>query len=229
MPNVKQLATTTWILALLSCLSINVNGQIHDALILVMDKPGTDILEVIQYPPGTEYKVLDTEGNQVRLYEKVKHILSYEGDFVLEVRPDYKPGADRYEKTDLRLRITHSNEGAIAIDLPSLYKRLWHHKPEHDLTKKYDYGQYTGDVTLTKKLIPSNKIPNTFNVEARFSNGIEFSYTDGKAEASLDGKELEIEGKFIIKSELGLAKLSFNPHNGVVWYVFEPHRTAQSH
>ena len=230
MPFHRRLLTIISLIIFLSYHALNVSGQIHDALIFVMDKPGTDILEIIQYPPGTTYQVTELGGDEVRFYEKERHILSYEGDFKIAVFPNYKDGADIIEKKDLRLRIVHSTEGAEAIDLPSLYKRIWREKNEKsEELISHDYGRYDGNVTLSKKLTPSESIPNTFNVIAQFSNGIQFIYHDGEASASLGDTELEIEGKFQIFSELGIARLSFNPHNGVIWYVFEEKMIDRPH
>ena len=58
---------------------------------------------------------------------------------------------------------------------------------------------------------------NTF----KLSNGIEFSYVDGKYNATLNNKYLDIKGKYVIDSKLGILKISFNPNNGETWWVFE--------
>ena len=76
-----------------------------------------------------------------------------------------------------------------------------------------------------KKLSPSQANPGKYNLELRFDNGIIFNYEDGKATATLDNQALEIEHKYLISSKLGMAKLSFNPNTGKVWYIFEPVRS----
>tara|TARA_R110000737_G_scaffold352368_1_gene398131 strand:+ start:185 stop:406 length:222 start_codon:yes stop_codon:yes gene_type:complete len=60
------------------------------------------------------------------------------------------------------------------------------------------------------------------NARLEFSNGIIFNYDDGKFNATLDGDYLDINGKYLIQSYLGVIKLSYSPKSGEIWWVFEP-------
>ncbi len=60
------------------------------------------------------------------------------------------------------------------------------------------------------------------NVVMEFSNGIVFTYADGKCNASLNGTYADVKGKYLITTEFGLIKISYNPKNREFWWVYEP-------
>ncbi|MFK7968879.1 MAG: hypothetical protein AB8F95_00860 [Bacteroidia bacterium] len=83
---------------------------------------------------------------------------------------------------------------------------------------KVDRG---GPVKAEKELAFSTKKEGHYNVVLTLSNGIIFSYQDGEVKAALDDELLEIEGEYLVYSSLGVARISFDPKSGELWWVFD--------
>ncbi len=156
----------------------------------------------IMYPPGTKFEVRDAEGNL--LFNET----NYSGEFqvnqaiTLTVRPNYKNDADVYELSEGKIELAKTKDFF----------------PTQPKKKKYhSYG-----VEAKKEVSNSKILDGMKNLTLTFSNGVIFNYIDGKASASLHGESLKIKGKYLVYSELGVAKVSFNPSTGTTWYVFEP-------
>lgn len=85
-------------------------------------------------------------------------------------------------------------------------------------------GEWGGGhgVTAEKNLYKMASDPDRFSLDIRFSNGIHMFIGDERVEASLNGEPLKVEGKYLIQSDLGQVKISFDRSNGEIWWVFEP-------
>jgi hypothetical protein len=96
-------------------------------------------------------------------------------------------------------------------------------KSNHFKVSNDDYINYESyGVSLKSKVFESKIRKGKKNARLEFSNGIIFNYDDGKFNATLDGDYLDINGKYLIQSYLGVIKLSYSPKSGEIWWVFEP-------
>ncbi len=156
----------------------------------------------ISYPPGTSYKLMNSEDEVILTEESEAGTYKITEPSTLIVSPTYKEEKDRFELT----------EGSIQINLTKYFFK----------NEKSGYSYHSNGVTADKTLTYSEKNPDMQNVKLELSNGIIFKYTDGVANATLNNEELRIDGKYLVYSKLGVAKISFNPKNGVLYWVFEP-------
>ena len=156
----------------------------------------------ISYPPGTAFELMNAEEEVILTEESEAGTYKITEPSTLIVSPTYKEETDRFELS----------EGSIQINLTKHFFK----------NEKIGYSYHSNGVTADKTLTYSEKNPNMQNVKLELSNGIIFKYTDGYATATLNNEELRIEGKYLVYSELGVAKISFNPKNGVLYWVFEP-------
>ena len=157
----------------------------------------------IMYPPGTKFEVKTKEGYiQMKNSENPYKLDIESNGFRLYVYPTYKSTKDLY----------HLEKGA-SVELV-LTK---HFIDSENNNSHYKYNSETG----IKKITDSKTLKGKKNLYFKLSNGIEFTYKDGKYNALLNDTYLDIKGKYIINSKLGTLKLSFNPNNGETWWVFE--------
>lgn len=180
-------------------------------LMIILDRVSDDRL-VMEYPNGTTYKVLNTK-NLIVEGEKEKDITFYRADnYQLIIYPTYKKSPDIFELENQQIQILK------AVD----YSKPTQFHQQMSFAMNNDYGQYLGNVKMDKLLVRSKLSPEEYNCVITLSNGIVFSYINGEAAATFYDEMLDIKGKYVFECELGITKLSYNPKNGQVWYVFEP-------
>lgn len=163
----------------------------------------TENKTAISYAPNTKFEVKNEHGYiQMKNADSPYQLKIEDEGYTLTVYPTYKKGKDVY-----RL-----NKGALVERIVTTENMLYEH------ANFYTNGN---KVTGTKKVTKSLTKDNTYNLDFELSNGISFSYIDGKYNAKLDDQYLDVKYKYVIKSKLGTLKLSFNPRNGETWWVFE--------
>lgn len=81
--------------------------------------------------------------------------------------------------------------------------------------------KHSSTISATKTVTHSKVKKGRKNLVLKFTNGIKFSYIDGKTGATLNGKDIYVKGKYLVYSKLGVVKISFNPKNGETWWVFD--------
>lgn len=199
-----------------------------DSVTFVINDLSTDDEKVIVYPAGTTYKVLGENGQPLPPAQREKGALTYEaGSFQLLVYPSYRPDkADDYAFANKRLRVFETPQDAKRQG----YAKNWQENEiviNHGKDNKYisrPYGlekKYKKGAELRKKIVlASEERPGQYNLKLYFKNGLEFHYKDGEVTASLNGKPLIVEGKYIVHTDQGTAKISFNPETGKTWWVF---------
>lgn len=157
----------------------------------------------ISYAPNTKFEVTNKHGYiQMKNADSPYKLKIEEEGYVLTVYPTYKKGKDIYSLS----------KGAVVERIIATENDFFKHSNFHNSNPKI-----TGTKKVTKSLTKANK----YNLEFTLSNGITFTYVDGKYNAKLNNKYLNIYGKYVIKSKLGTLKISFNPRNGETWWVFE--------
>ena len=178
---------------------------LHAQRTYLIIRPGEDISEQIMYPPGTPFELRNANNDLISTNENYDGVFKITKPYTLTVFPTYKDGSDVFELT----------EGSIEVALT----RDFFHKTKS--TQK-EVRSFSNGVTVSKTITPSETVSGEKNLILEFSNGIVFRYTDGNAIATLDNETLKIKNKYLIYSDLGVAKVSFNPRNGVLWWIFEP-------
>lgn len=169
--------------------------------------PNEDLTTQVMFPPGTPFELKTADGLLVFSDKSELGSFEIQGKHVLTVYPTWKETTDVFQL----------DTGGRLLLRPPL-------TVSYDKDKDRDTGwsSFSNGITVEKTLIPSEKFEGKQNVELTFSNGVVFTYYDGNYKATLNGKSLRIESKYLIYSELGVHKLSFNPSNGKVYWVFEP-------
>jgi len=158
----------------------------------------------ISYPPETKFELKNKHGYIILKNNNTPRIFKIEENYTLLVYPSYKSEIDVFELTTGKIE---------------LIKAKYYKKGKFNLVT-YQSNNETAEFTISD----SESIKNSKNLHFKLSNGMTFKYTDGKYNAYLNTEEnyLNIEGKYYIESKLGVLKISFNPNNGEIWWVFEP-------
>ncbi|MEM6271398.1 MAG: hypothetical protein AAF998_18325 [Bacteroidota bacterium] len=210
--------------------------SVGDYLTLQISSPEDDKSVVIYYPEGTTYEVLDTDAKPVGPTRYSTGERTYTGEVQVIVYPYWNPeGERRYIRDGFNIYTTDAAASAAGYGLKwkpgnKLKPRRGAEshptgKTQPDTEKQSQefnvYGAYVGGIRAKKSLRPSTQRDNAYNVTLTFDNGLVFTYEDGAVEASMDRKPLEIQGKYIIVTPDGTAKISFDPESGELWYVFD--------
>ncbi|WP_378172732.1 hypothetical protein [Aquimarina sp. SS2-1] len=164
----------------------------------------------VSYPPGTGFLLENKNGNNILNPSKLIELRSYKinNENTLYVFPTYKTTPDVYDIT----------EGTLYMKLAEyIDKKTTNQNRVKDKVKNIS----SNNVSLLKKRFFDYSDENGYDTSIEFSNDVIFYFRDGKAEAWQQGETLKIEGKYIIYSKLGIIKLSYNPFNKEIWYVFE--------
>ena len=170
----------------------------------------------ISYPPGIGFVAQDADGNTVLSPEELETIKVYEVQMpiTLFVFTTWNDEPDVYEISSgtLSLGVTDRDYNP---DTKYTYRR----------TKKGEtYGKSTmtsNGVSMTRARYFANDAKTGYNTSIEFSNDVVFYYRDGAVSAWQNGKDLEITGNYLIKTNEGIIKLSYNPSNKDVWWVFD--------
>lgn len=160
----------------------------------------------LMYPPGTKFELKDKAGKVLVSDKSPRGTYDVEAPATLTVNPSWRDKPD----------VFYLNSGSLKLREPIRISA------EKGSTKKQNKSSFNHGVSVQKELFPSENYFGLKNVKLTFSNGVVFTYTDGKYKATLEGENLEIKGKYLVYSKLGVHKFSFNPSSGIVYWVFEP-------
>ncbi len=188
----------------------------------------------ISYPPGTGFVAEDASGNAVLSPSQLEELKEYTitEPITLWVFTAWSDEPDTYELSSGTLVMEESDyeyDGSNPYDFGRFKKgqnSIRSNKDEDYVTSKKGKtsGAWKGTsnglvMTQTRFFDYDNKTGYDTSIE--FNNDVVFYYRDGKAEAWQYGKSLKMEGKYLIYTNLGIIKLSYNPQNKEIWYVFE--------
>ncbi|WP_299123818.1 hypothetical protein [uncultured Winogradskyella sp.] len=192
----KQLTT------LIVCIGIAMAGYSQKTYLKITKSKKANDYEM--YPPGTKFELKNEQGYIVFKNSDQPGIIEIDEDYTLYIYPTWKEDADIFELT----------EGKVEKILADSYS-------EEDSD---DHSIKSNGISANYTVSDSKEREGKKNLEFKLSNGITFIYEDDKYRAYLNEKHnyIRIEGKYLIQSEIGTLKVSFNPNNGVVWWVFEP-------
>jgi hypothetical protein len=200
-----------------------------NSLTFVINESSTDDESVIIYPEGTTYEVVDAQGLQQKpdKVDEGAKFFTVDNELTIVVYPSYRPNkADRIPVKGDRLRVFETAQDAQRYG----WAKNWQEGKivlNHDDGGQYisrPYGmekKYKQGAAMRKKIVlASEKRPGQYNLKLYFKNGLEFHYEDGEVTASLNGEGLIVEGKYLVHTKMGTAKISFNPKTGETWWVF---------
>jgi hypothetical protein len=158
----------------------------------------------VSYPPGTTFELKNKHGYIILKESETPLIYKIDESYTLTVFPTYKKEKDVYNLINGKIELISNAEYIIGIP--------------HEKSVYQSYG-----VSLDKTTYSSSTInKGESNVVLEFSNNVVFYYTDGDVRATLNSIDVEIKGKFLIYSESGVVKISFNPKNKDLWWTYEP-------
>jgi hypothetical protein len=157
--------------------------------------------------------VVNENGQAEQLEGEVSR--TFQGNFRIEIQTDW----------NTELEVIESEGGTLQIET------IGHIKPINSSMVEYGGKTYTKEeldarmaakpYAISKEITKSEVNENKYNLEMEFSNGLVFSYQDGEVIAIQNGKELNVQSRFLVSTPEGLLKLSFAPSKGEVWYVFD--------
>lgn len=159
--------------------------------------------DVVMYPPGTKFELKTKEGYIVFKNSDDPGTLNIDDEYTLYVYPSWKDDVDVFKLT----------EGKVEKVLTSTYIE------DENTSRSIESNGVTAHFTVSD----SKERKGKKNLEFKLSNGITFIYEDDKYRAYLNEEHnyIRIKGTYVIETELGTLKLSFNPSNGMVWWIFE--------
>ena len=178
--------------------------DIQDHYLQIVLNDGVDI----SYPPNTGFVLQNETGSAILNPGRLKQLESFtiSKAVTLFVFPNYKNEPDVYEITS----------GVLYMKPVTYDKETYPPAPSVSSREMSSNG-----VTLLNKRFFDYDVKTGFDTSLEFSNDVVFYYRDGKAEAWQNGKTLEIEGNYLIKTETGILKISYNPTTKEFWYVFD--------
>lgn len=157
----------------------------------------------VSYPPGTTFELKNDQGNIV--LKDIDSVLVYKihSPHTLEIFPSYKQGKDIYQLTNGKIELVSN------LDYMNSIKH------------KKGYYQSNGVTLLKSTYTKSSVNENETNVALEFSNGVMFFYKDGKVSAKLNDNEVDVKGRYLVYSDSGVVKISYNPKIKELWWAYE--------
>jgi hypothetical protein len=207
------------------CLLLGSQAYAKNILTFVINPEGDKDKSTFIYPEGTTYEVLNDAQKKQEPAEQSGKAKIFKGKgLILLVYPSYRPDkADRIPVKGDQLYAFEDAKAAQEFGYDIGWQEGFIKKNSHEQLQSRPYGMEKRyrETTLERKVVfQSEQRPGQYNLKMYFRNGLEFHYLDGKATASLDGNPQIVEGKYIVHTDLGTAKISFNPETGKTYWVF---------
>ncbi len=179
----------------------------------------------ISYPPGIGFVAQDADGNTVLSPEELKTVKVYEVDIpiTLFVFTTWNDEPDVYEISSGTLSLGHTDMD-YNPNTKYTYGRSKKGKTYGRAKDGETYGassMTSNGLSMTSARYFANDTNTGYNASIEFSNDVVFYYRDGAVSAWQNGTDLEITGNYLIKTNEGIIKLSYNPSNKKVWWVFD--------
>lgn len=207
------LTTLLWISAILLSIA---NTTDHHYLKIEMENNQT-----ISYPPETGFVVEDDKGNTILSPKELKHKGTYEisSPITLYVFVSWNDVPDVYEMSRGTLSLNKTD-----YSYKNTYGRAKKGENYGKSKSATDYGAWKGNsngVYLMQERYFNNGDDTGFNTSLEFSNGVIFYYKNGEASAWQNGNTLIVDGKYLVQTPEGVLKISYNPSNKELWWVYE--------
>ena len=179
----------------------------------------------ISYPPGIGFVAQDADGNTVLSPSELETIKVYKVQMpiTLFVFTTWNDEPDVYEISSGTLSL-----GETDVDYNPDTKYTYGRSRKGETYGRAKEGETYGASTMTSNGVSMtraryfvNNDKTGYNASIEFSNDVVVYYRDGELSAWQDGKDLEITGKYLIKTKEGIIKLSYRPSNKELWWVFD--------
>ncbi|MFC4636358.1 hypothetical protein ACFO3O_20800 [Dokdonia ponticola] len=179
----------------------------------------------ISYPPGIGFVAQDADGNTVLSPSELETIKVYKVQMpiTLFVFTTWNDEPDVYEISSGTLSL-----GETDVDYNPATKYTYGRSRKGEMYGRAKEGETYGASTMTSNGVSmtraryfANNDKTGYNASIEFSNDVVVYYRDGELSAWQDGKDLEITGKYLIKTKEGIIKLSYRPSNKELWWVFD--------
>jgi len=176
----------------------------------------------VVYPGETRFEVFDADYNRVAESNDEVQDLALSGKYEVYVYPSWTDRAQRFKVEQEALYIAYNN--------PTKEKEKVEKKEKIEVAKQEDTG-YSRTVIYNSAYSPAN-MPATeivkrepgaaaFTLELELDNGLRFTFADGVARASLNGKELEVIDNYLVNSPLGTLQVNFDPATNSCNWTFD--------
>ncbi len=159
---------------------------------------------IVSYPPGTEFELRNQHNYIILKDNKSQRVFPIVGKHTLVVFTSYEKKPE----------VIHLNTGAkVELVLTKNFTK--------NFSKSIRVHKDKQGITATTNITDSKKLAGKKNLFFELSNGIRFTYKDGKYNAKINDTYIDIKGKYLIKTKVGKLRLSFNPEDGQIWWLFE--------
>jgi hypothetical protein len=188
--------------------SIFGSSQTTDTYLVVKDNANNS---TIQFPGTTDLKLYRNDSlvlTREQMVMNKKYEIKGEQQVILDVSWSDEPKSMTLQDTYIQLKQETANKKTVNNEIPV------------DLNKEAKSLEEASRVRLSFKSI--TYIDGYYNAIMKFSNGITFKYIDGRVSIDQNGKSLPYEKKYVVETNDGIFKLSYDPLDAETWFVFEP-------
>jgi hypothetical protein len=164
------------------------------------------------YPSNLEFEVIDDQGKTVLTQNDLEanKPIVIEGNYTVNVFTTWGTGKDTFKVEDKALisfeeqgnKVNLNKDMNCCSDTYTGYGESWKENQPDIINQSFEANS------------------DGYAAIIEFENDIFFNYLDGEAKITQNGKTLKLVGKYVAKTSEGYLKLSYNPKNKELWYVF---------
>jgi len=164
------------------------------------------------YPSNLEFEVIDDQGKIILTQNdlEVNKPVVMEGNYTVNVFTTWGTGKDTFKVEDQALisfeeqgrQVNLNKDMNCCSDTYTGYGESWKENQPDIINQSFEANSDGYDAII------------------EFENDIFFNYLDNEAKITQNGKTLKLVGKYVAKTSEGYLKLSYNPKNKELWYVF---------
>lgn len=184
-------------------------AQIENAYLKITVDQHTEI----NYPANSSFELVDQNGYTLITSDMISR--KYEVS----------------EKATLKLQVSwKATPETIELQKGSVIKYVSKNQQERNKSlnrmeiSKNAVRNKSNGVSIHKKTFVEDDSGYYNNAIIEFSNGVVFKFTDNKVSFTQNGKELDFKKKYVVTTQEGILKLSYDPYTTETWFVFEPNK-----
>ncbi|MGB5983284.1 MAG: hypothetical protein WBG46_14175 [Nonlabens sp.] len=163
----------------------------------------------INYPSSTSFELVDKNGYPLITSDMLEstYQLTEKGTLNLKVSWKEAPKSIPLKAGSVITYVTHNRSKK-------------NHSYQSQI-KKSSNTKLNNGISIQKKTFIKDKSGYYNNAIIEFSNGVTFKFMDNKVTFTQNGKELEYTNKYVVTTQNGILKLSYDPYNTETWFVFD--------
>ncbi len=162
------------------------------------------------YPPTVTMTLIDQDGKE-RIIEN-NQAVDVSGDYTLNIDVPWSKDPEIIKSKGGRLEI---------FRLPTDIRK----QKEYNAIEIKEYKTESIDSSIPqlqrKELFESLQNEGEFNLLLVFNNGLVFRWFDGLARAWQDGEEIDVTNRYLVQTNNGLLKVSFDASDGETWWIWD--------